>query len=83
MKLYKYNQDETVKYWDTQEEIDIPEYKFNEKDVRGVWVSNVANIDTPSLSSNTILLQFDSNLDTNCNSDTYPWKGIFSGFAFA
>lgn len=48
MKLYKYNQDETVKYWDTQEEIDIPEYKFNEKDVRGVWVSNVANIDTPS-----------------------------------
>ena len=48
MKLYKYNQDETVKYWDTQEEIDIPEYKFNEKDVRGVWVSNVANIDTLS-----------------------------------
>lgn len=35
MKLYKYNQDETVKYWDTQEEIDIPEYKFNEKMLEG------------------------------------------------
>lgn len=47
MKLYKYQKDETLKYWDTLEEIDIPEYEFNEKDIRGVWVSNVANIDMP------------------------------------
>lgn len=47
MKLKKYHQEETLKYWDTNEEIDIPEYKFKSNDVRGVWVSNVANIDTP------------------------------------
>ena len=47
MKLYKYQKDEIVKYWDNQEEIDIPEYSFNENEVRGIWVSNVANIDTP------------------------------------
>lgn len=47
MKLCKYNTDEVIRYWDTQEEIDIPEYQFKKDDVRGVWVSNVANIDTP------------------------------------
>ncbi len=47
MKLKKYQKDETVKYWDTKEEIDIPSYQFKANDVRGVWVSNVANIDTP------------------------------------
>ena len=47
MKLKKFNQEETIKYWDTKEEIDIPEYQFKKDDVRGVWVSNVANIDTP------------------------------------
>ena len=38
MKLNKYNQEETLKYWDNQEEIDVPEYEFNEKHVRGVWI---------------------------------------------
>ncbi len=47
MKLKKYNQEETVKYWDSNTEVEIPEYVFKENDVRGVWVSNVANIDTP------------------------------------
>ena len=47
MKLKKFNQEETIKYWDTKEDIDIPEYQFKKDDVRGVWVSNVANIDTP------------------------------------
>lgn len=28
MKLKKFNQEETIKYWDTKEEIDIPEYQF-------------------------------------------------------
>lgn len=47
MKLKKYNQDETIKYWQSTEEVEIPEYVFDEKQVRGIWVSNVANIDTP------------------------------------
>lgn len=47
MKLRKYNQEENVKYWETGEEIEIPQFTFKETDVRGVWVSNVANIDTP------------------------------------
>ena len=48
MKLNKFTQPgENVKYWHNQEEIDIPEFKYNENDLRGAWVSNVANIDTP------------------------------------
>ena len=46
MKLKKFTKDGYVKYWDTQEEIDIPEYIFRQDDVRGVWISNVGNIDT-------------------------------------
>ena len=46
MKLNKYQSEELVKYWESQEPIDLPEYK-QRKEVRGVWVSNVANIDTP------------------------------------
>lgn len=48
MKLNKFTQPgEYVKYWHNQEEIEIPEFKYNEDDLRGAWVSNVANIDTP------------------------------------
>lgn len=47
MKLNKYQSDELVKYWENQEPIELPQYKFNPQEVRGVWVSNVANIDTP------------------------------------
>lgn len=47
MELRKYQSDELVKYWDTQEPINIPTYTFCENEVRGIWVSNVANIDTP------------------------------------
>lgn len=46
MKLNKYQSEELVKYWESQEPIELPEYK-QRKEVRGVWVSNVANIDTP------------------------------------
>lgn len=38
---------QTIKYWHNQEDIMMPEYHFDPKKVRGVWVSNVANIDTP------------------------------------
>lgn len=47
MKLNKYNSDEFVRYWHNNEIVEIPEFKFNTEDVRGVWVSNVVNIDTP------------------------------------
>ena len=30
-----------------KEEIDIPEYRYRESDIRGCWISNVVNIDTP------------------------------------
>ena len=46
MKLKRYTP-EYLKYWHNKEEIDIPEYRYRENDVRGCWISNVANIDTP------------------------------------
>lgn len=47
MKLKKYQSDEFVKYWENDEPIELPIYQFKEEEIRGVWVSNVANIDTP------------------------------------
>lgn len=47
MKLKKYQSDEFVQYWNSEEIVEIPAYKFNENEVRGVWVSTVANIDVP------------------------------------
>lgn len=48
MKLKSFlKENKNIKYWDNQEEIEIFDYKYNEKDLRGAWVSNVANIDTP------------------------------------
>lgn len=44
-KLYKYGTTEVYKYFDGTEVV-IPQYQNNAK-VRGVWVSNVGNIDTP------------------------------------
>ena len=48
MKLKKFNMpEENVKYWHNNEEIDIPEFKYRDDDLRAAWVSNVVNIDTP------------------------------------
>lgn len=47
MKLQRHTV-EYIKYWHNKEEIDIPEYVFKENDVRGCWISNVANIDAPN-----------------------------------
>lgn len=47
MKLNKNKTDELVKYLHNDEPIEIGEYIYHEKDIRGVWISNVANIDTP------------------------------------
>ncbi len=46
MKLKRYTP-EYLKYWHNKEEIDLPEYIYREDDVRGCWISNVENIDTP------------------------------------
>jgi uncharacterized lipoprotein YddW (UPF0748 family) len=46
MKLKRYTP-EYLKYWHNKEEIDIPEYQYKEENVRGCWISNVMNIDTP------------------------------------
>ena len=50
MKLKRYTP-EYLKYWHNKEEIDIPEYVYHEDDVRGCWISNVVNIDTPKLTT--------------------------------
>ena len=47
MKLKKFNSEELVFYYHSTLPVKLPDYKFNEKGIRGVWVSNVANIDTP------------------------------------
>ncbi|MBQ8293734.1 MAG: family 10 glycosylhydrolase [Bacilli bacterium] len=45
MKLKGIN-NEYLKYRHNNEEIDIPEYCYQEDNVRGVWIANVANMDT-------------------------------------
>ncbi len=47
MKLKKYQTEEYVYYYGGKEVVDLPEYSYRESGVRGVWVSNVVNIDTP------------------------------------
>lgn len=48
MKLKSFlKENENVKYWHNNEDIEIVEYVYREDDIRGAWVSNVANIDTP------------------------------------
>lgn len=40
-----------VTYAHNNEPINLPRYKYRENDVRGIWISTVANIDTPLLTS--------------------------------
>ncbi|MBQ8292900.1 MAG: family 10 glycosylhydrolase [Bacilli bacterium] len=49
MKLKKYASEEYVYYYGNQEVVELPEYTYRDSDVRGVWVSNVVNIDTPKM----------------------------------
>ena len=49
MKLFKYKHpDEPIYYFQTNHQIEIPE-TFNLKDFRAMWVSNVLNIDLPTV----------------------------------
>ncbi len=48
MKLYKFkNPSEPITYYKTNIQIEIPE-SYHEKELRGLWVSNVVNIDLPT-----------------------------------
>lgn len=46
MKLKGIN-NEYIRYRHNNEEIDIPEYRYKENDLRGVWIATVSNMDTP------------------------------------
>ncbi len=46
MKLYKYTDKLPVNYYNTDKQVEIPE-NYNEKEIRAMWISNVANIDLP------------------------------------
>ncbi len=47
MKLYKYQTEEPLYYYNTKKQVEIPNI-YNEKPIRGMWVSNVKNIDLPT-----------------------------------
>jgi uncharacterized lipoprotein YddW (UPF0748 family) len=48
MKLKKYQSEEFVRYYDSDENVMLPDhFAKRPSDIRGIWVSNVANIDTP------------------------------------
>jgi uncharacterized lipoprotein YddW (UPF0748 family) len=48
MKLFKYKSSEPIFYYNTDKQVEIPE-EYNQKPIRGIWVSNVRNIDLPTL----------------------------------
>ena len=47
MKLNKFNSEELVCYYGSTKPVNLPNYEYNDKYTRGVWISNVVNIDTP------------------------------------
>ena len=47
VKLHKFNSRKLVYYYGNEKVVELPEYKYNDESIRGVWVSNVVNIDTP------------------------------------
>lgn len=49
MKLHKFNSEELVCYYKSTKPVDLPNYEYNPNYVRGVWISNVVNIDTPRM----------------------------------
>ena len=49
MKLHKFNSEELVCYYNSTKPVSLPNYEYKEDYVRGIWVSNVVNIDTPKM----------------------------------
>lgn len=50
MKLKDEN-NQYLKYFHSQEEIEIPKYFFDENSIRACWIANVVNMDTPIMES--------------------------------
>ncbi len=48
MKLFKYSNGEAINYYKTEKQVEIP-IKYQEKPFRAMWVSNVVNIDLPTV----------------------------------
>ncbi|MCF7925045.1 MAG: family 10 glycosylhydrolase [Candidatus Izimaplasma sp.] len=63
MKLVKYSNKEPVYYYNTNKQVTIPN-TYKEKPFRAMWVSNVANIDLPTLDDPTYKQQVLTMLDT-------------------
>jgi uncharacterized lipoprotein YddW (UPF0748 family) len=48
MKLYKYTDGTPIHYYQTDQQVEIPS-AYKNKDIRAMWVSNVVNIDLPTV----------------------------------
>jgi uncharacterized lipoprotein YddW (UPF0748 family) len=48
MKLFKYTDQSPIYYYNTNQQVEVPD-TYIEKPLRGMWVSNVGNIDLPVL----------------------------------
>jgi uncharacterized lipoprotein YddW (UPF0748 family) len=72
MKLFKYkDNNEPINYLGTNRQIEIPKV-YIKKDFRGVWVSNVINIDLPTVENiddykNKVIKMFDTLKEYNIN----------------
>ena len=88
MKLKDEN-NQYLKYFHSQEEIEIPKYVFDENSMRACWIANVVNMDTPIMESieqyqNELIKVLDTlksyNMNTAifhvrpCNDAYYPSK---------
>lgn len=47
--LKKFNKAEAITFYNSDEVVKLPEFTFQPNRLRGIWVSNVANIDTPKM----------------------------------
>ncbi|CDR31269.1 Uncharacterized protein conserved in bacteria [Acholeplasma oculi] len=63
MKLFKYHTKEPMTYYETTNQIEIPD-TYQQKDVRAFWVSNVLNIDLPTVNDPTYKEKVIEMLDT-------------------
>lgn len=48
MKLFKYQTEDPICYYNTDKQVEVPD-KYNPKELRAMWVSNVVNIDMPTI----------------------------------
>ena len=73
-KLYSYVSKQPIYYYNTKKIVEIPE-TYQEKEVRGLWVSNVGNIDLPVLTDEATYKKELHRLFETCK--TYNLNTIF------